>query len=223
MPLNQEQITQLRDSINGYAFPAVYYDFIRDEEIVAMAMPHVEMVIANLLRSNDTIQAKHGLANVIYWGYAQIPFRNNRVNTFLSKITDKEFSPFKSLVRDNNTPTLVELRNVHMPEFSGVSFVSKILMFLDPANYCVLDQQLAQLRTHDSPKALNNLTFRQNDTQIRITNQNQHVYNAWCYECRVINQTYFQGEYRLVDVERGFFNLVQNGRLADAQASYNAA
>jgi len=223
MPLNQKQITQLRESINNYAFPAVYYDFTNNEEIRAIGMPDVEVTIANLLRSNDTIQAKHGLANVIYWGYAQVGYRNNRVRTFLSNITDDRVRAFQALVQNNNTPTLIQLGSVHMPQFSGVSFVSKILMFLDPANYCVLDLQLTQLRMRDSPKTLNNLTFGQKETQIRITSRNQDVYNGWCNECRAINPTYFQREYRVVGVEGGFFNLIQQGHLGDAQAIYAAA
>jgi hypothetical protein len=96
-------------------------------------------------------------------------------------------------------------------------------MFLDPSDYCVLDQQLAKLRTPGSPKILNDLVFNQNATQIRITNHNESIYNGWCNECTEISQMYFQGTYRVVDVERGFFNLIQQNNLLDAQAIYNNA
>ena len=94
-------------------------------------------------------------------------------------------------------------------------------MFLNPSDYCVLDQQLAKLRTPGSPKILNDLIFRGNETQIRITNHNEAVYNGWRNECAAISQMYFQGIYRVVDIERGFFNLIQRNNLIDAQTIYN--
>ena len=223
MGLNQHQILQLRNAINCYEFPAVYFDFAQNIKIQAAEMRTVEEYIAHLLRSEEITQTKRGLANVLYWGYAQIGYRNNRVREFMDNVTDDQVHNFQQLVADNIVPTLIEIKNIRMPQFSGISFVSKIFMFLNPTDYCVLDQQIAKLRTNGSKKSLNRLVFGPNDTQIRITRHNQAVYENWCNECRWISQEYFRGLFRVVDVERGFFNLIQQVHIADAQTIYNAA
>ncbi len=42
-------------------------------------------------------------------------------------------------------------------------------------------------------------------------------------QCRAISNAYFNGQHRVVDVERGFFNLIQQGHLQLAQVIYAAA
>ena len=101
-----------------------------------------------------------------------------------------------------------------------MSFISKILMFLDPAEYCVLDRQLAKLGAVPGERALHGLLF---GTQIPVTAHNEAVYDAWRADCRRISTQYFGGGYRVVDVERGFFQLVQSARLVLAQRIYAAA
>ena len=107
-----------------------------------------------------------------------------------------------------------------MPEYSGISFVSKILAFLDPQNYCVLDQQLARLANMPGAKALGHLV---RGSQIRITKKNQSVYDLWRQECQEISNKYFRGKFRVVDIERGFFSMVQNEKLSLAQKIYSNA
>lgn len=107
-----------------------------------------------------------------------------------------------------------------MPQFSGVSFISKILMFLDPSTYCVLDRQLARL-TGPGQKALHRLKCSGN--QIGVTAHNEALYDAWREECRGISLKYFDGRYRVADVERGFFQLIQAGQLGFANELYVAA
>ena len=104
-----------------------------------------------------------------------------------------------------------------MPQFSGISFISKILAFLDLVNYCVLDQQLARIANRGGARALNQLAQGQ---QLRVTANNQAAYDAWRNECAAISNAYFQGAYRVIDIERGFFHLVQTGQLQLAQAIY---
>jgi len=222
MPLNQQQITQLGDSITGYAFPTVYFDFTNNIAVNAQNMSEVENLIFHQLESNEIVNVKYGLANVLYWGYAQIGYRGIRINDFVANVTQPQLLDFIALLR-NGMPTMQEISRIRMPQYSGISFSSKILMFLNPTDYCVLDQQLAQLRSSGSLKHLNELAFGANDTQIRITRHNEGVYNRWRNECLAISQQYYQGEHRAVDVERGFFNLVQQHYVADAQAIYNAA
>jgi len=220
MSLTPAQITQLREAITGYTFPAVYCDFNNGHnKIKAQNMTKVEAVIAGQLRSQKTIDTKHGLANILYWGYAKIGFGGIRVDRFLRRVSDKQIRAFQDLVSKNNMPTMMEIKRTKMPEYSGVSFISKILMFLNPNTYCVLDKQI-KLRNPACTKILNGLVFK---TQIRVTVENENVYNGWREECSEISQKYFQGRYRVVDIERGFFNLIQSGHLSKAQAIYNDA
>jgi len=86
MPLNQNQKNQLGASIIGYVFPAVYYDFINNDPIIAPSMDVVEEYIGTLLYSDDVFDVKHGLANVLYWGYAQVGYRDIRVNRFINLV-----------------------------------------------------------------------------------------------------------------------------------------
>jgi hypothetical protein len=223
MPLSPDQIAQLHEAITGYAFPAVYFDFNNDIEVAAQNMGEVETVLAGQLRSQEVVSTKRALANILYWGYAQIGYGGRRVNDFMNNVSDQQIMDFQALTNGDNIPTMMAVRRIRMPQYSGISFISKILMFLNPSAYCVLDQQLTKLRTPESPKILNALVFRQNETQIRITNHNEAVYNGWRAECSAISQMYFQGNYRVVDVERGFFNLIQRNHILDGQAIYNDA
>jgi hypothetical protein len=53
MPLNEKQIEQLRESIKGYDFPAVYYDFVKKAEVRAPNMRVVEAAIGGMLHAQD--------------------------------------------------------------------------------------------------------------------------------------------------------------------------
>ncbi len=223
MPLTEQQIERLREAIDGYNFPAVYFDFDNSVPVDAQTMENVEATIKNQLRSADAMIVRYGLANVLYWGYAQIGYRDKRVKDFMNKVTCQQINNFQSILNGNNVPSIIQVKNIRMPQYSGMSFISKILMFLDPQDYCVLDKQVANLRTPNSPKLLNNLDFKHNNTQIRITNHNQGVYNGWRNECLNISEQYYQGNYRVVDIERGFFSLIQRDHLLDAQRIYNDA
>jgi hypothetical protein len=223
MPLNQNQKNQLESSIIGYAFPAVYYDFANNGPVIAPNMHIVEEYIRTLLFSNKVIDVKYGLANVLYWGYAQVGYRDRRVNRFINLARENQIISFQEFLLNGGVPNMADIKNLHLPEFSGISFVSKVLMFLDPINYCVLDKQIAKLRNPECIKALSHLSFGPNETQIRISHNNQNVYNNLREECRAVNTQYYQNSYRVADVERGFFTLIQTDNLAAAQEIYNDA
>jgi hypothetical protein len=221
MPLTTYQIEQLDEAIRAYSFPAVYFDFKNNREYLAPSMLAVEKIVGSKLRSLDIDDVKFGLANVLYWGYSQIGYGITRVNIFLNNITIFQLDDFQELLVGNKIPRLADVKHIQMPQYSGMSFISKVLMFLDPAKYCVLDQKIALLRTQSSPKALNRLVFRPKDTQIRISRYNEAVYDKWRDECMAISSMYFQASYRAVDIERGFFELIQHGDLSTAQTIYN--
>jgi hypothetical protein len=120
-------------------------------------------------------------------------------------------------------PNMVAIKNLHLTEFSGMSFISKVLMFLDQINYCVLDKQISKLRNPECMKSLSQLSFGSNETQIRISHNNQNVYNNFREECGAISARYYHNKFRVADVERGFFTLIQTGNLAATQEIYNDA
>lgn len=223
MPLNPVQVQALTNAMAGYMFPAVHFDFQAGLEVHSN-MHNVEQTISGLLHSQNLADVRHGLANVIYWGWAQrAGIRATRVGRFMHQdngVTNQQLTDFQVLVQ-NGAPNLILIANIGMPQFSGISFISKILMFLNPQQYCVLDIQLAALHDAPPPKALNGLVIRQ--TQLPVTQVNQHVYDAWRNECQAINVTYFNGQRRVVDIERGFFHLIQNGDLQTAQDIYATA
>lgn len=220
MPLNNAQISALKASIAGYGFPTVYFDFTANTQVVAPSIKAVENKIHQQLRSTNSMDVLHGLANVIYWGYAQIGYRDVRVQRFIAGASSAHIDEFKTLVSGGAMPTLIQIKDIHIPQFSGVSFISKVLAFLDPMHYCVLDQQLAKISLGNGTRALDQLTQGQ---QIRVTAKNQLSYDSWRAECAAISSKYFGGAYRTVDIERGFFNLVQSNQLPLAQAIYENA
>ena len=220
MTLTTQQINNLQASINGYSFPPVYYDFCTNTEIHASNMSNLESAIKDLLLSSNLQKVKYGLANIVYWGNANAGYQMYRVNKFMNNVSNEELQQFQGLVANGNIPTLQSIKALGIPQFSGISFVSKIIAFIEPTNYCVLDLLLARLRNVPGNKSLNNLTVT---TQIGITKSNSAAYYGWCQECLVISNLFYNGTYRAVDIERGIFSFIQNGNLELAQQIYIAA
>ncbi|MBQ9495468.1 MAG: hypothetical protein IJR50_07515 [Treponema sp.] len=198
---------ELENAIKNYSFPAVVYDFECKREINANSMLEVESYIKSKLTSNMIQEVKDGLSNVLYWGYANIGYGCKRIDNFRNNVLDKQIEDFKRL-NNNNNIDLIKVKNLNMPEYSGVSFISKIMMFLDPNNYCVLDKQIAKISICTKVGALGKLKYK-GETQVRVTRENQDAYEKWCEECKLISKDIFKNKYRAVDIERGFFVLVQ--------------
>lgn len=217
MPLMPQQVTSLHESIVAYAFPPLYFDFEQGVPVNAANMREVEIAVGGMLRSPHPLVVKNGLANVLYWGYAQIGYGTRRVDRFLGGVTTEQIEIFQALLAANEVPTLRDLCNIRMPQYSGISFLSKILTFINPNRHCVLDLQLARLGLGEGAGALHDLIYT---TTIRVTNHNEEIYGLWCNECSDISNQYFDGNYRAVDIERGFFQLIQAGDLGVAQQIY---
>jgi hypothetical protein len=220
MSLTTYQTSILDAAIAGYAYPAVYFDFAAEAQIVSATMVVCESEIRSQLLSNNPYNVMNGLSNVIYWGNATAGYRDHRVAEFREAITLNQLSKFQNLVAGGIVPTLRQIKDLQMRGFSGMSFVSKVLMFLDPMQYCVLDKQITKLRTPNGHGSVNLLKY---GTQIDITVSNEDVYNDWRAECMRISDIYFDNRYRAVDIERGFFNLIQNAKLSAAQQIYENA
>ena len=112
-----------------------------------------------------------------------------------------------------------------------MSFVTKIIMFLNPDSHPVLDMKIAEYfsQTSEFPP-LKDLVFRKRadfgqeaDTQIRITKKNECVYKEWASWCRHIAVSVNAASdssgnsIRAVDVERAVFALAD---LCDRKAAW---
>lgn len=219
--LTSKQINTLQKSIRGYSFPAIYYDFASDVQRNAGNMRCLETIIHNMLTSRKQQQVKYGLANIIYWGNANAGYKEYRTCQFLNNVTAAQLHKFQIIVANRKMLDLQAIKKIGMPQYSGISFISKILMFLDPEQYCVLDLRIAKLANPSGTKAICNL--KNYATQLLVITHNCKIYDQWCNECQKISNQYYSGKYRVVDIERGFFDLIQKKGLSNAQMIYNAA
>ena len=143
-----------------------------------------------------------------------------RTEAFFNGVNCDQLLRFKYLVLDGRVPSLEEIRKLSMPQFSGVSFISKILAFLDPERHCVLDLRLGRLRDPNGIKAIDRLVI---GNQIRVTDRNSKAYIDWCSECSEISGKYLKNNYRTVDIERGFFQMIGSGCIDLARKIYKHA
>jgi hypothetical protein len=111
-------------------------------------------------------------------------------------------------------PSLLEIKRLELPEFSGISFISKVRVFLNPEKSATLDQQIMKIRGAFPETMRETFRLSENSTQIRITKESSNAYERWCEKMREISEQYFSAQFRAVDVERGFFQLIQVGKVA---------
>ncbi len=214
MTLSEHDKDVLRQAIEDYSFPPAYFNFLENSPSRSLKTADVEVRIKDDLTSGDPERVKNGLSNVLYWGYGQMGIRDVRVRRFREKVTESQLRSACRLFRLGSTPFLLDLKKLRLPEFSGMSFVSKIRMFLDPANSATLDRQIMKIREADCGTILSQFDLQPN--QIPITARNAKAYEDWCQEMREISRRYFDNRFRAVDIERGLFQLVQSGRVAVA-------
>ena len=217
MALSAQQKNQLRSAIECYAFPPEYFDFFRNASERLANTRAVEIAIGRELKSGNAERVKNGLSNVLYWGYAQMGIRRTRVERFRTKVTKTCRGTFST----THFPSVVEIKNLRLPEFSGLSFVSKIRMFLDPDHSATLDWQIMKIHKQCSTTVLELCIGR--STQIGITENNSKAYEAWCRRMRDISRVNFEGCFRAVDIERGIFQLIQHGDVEIAAQILNEA
>ena len=86
-------------------------------------------------------------------------------------------------------------------------------MFLDPTNSATLDWQIMKLHECCPETVLAGFRIYGTSTQIPVTKHNDTAYERWCDRLREISKRYFDGKFRAVDIERGFFQLVQCGKV----------
>jgi hypothetical protein len=213
MPLSPSQKEELHKAIKEYSFPPEYYDFILDRPERLEDTRAVEARIKADLISGDMNLVKNGLSNVLYWGFARMKkIRDFRFNRFREKVTRDNLCAATELFHTSGAPSLIKIKDIGLPEFSGMSFVSKIRMFLDPEKSATLDRQIMKIHRALPSTVLANV--HANPTQIPITAHNAEAYEMWCRKMREISERYFAGGFRAADIERGFFHLVQEGEVS---------
>ena len=160
MKLEERHIHQLAAAISEYDFPLVAYDFDNEaEKNDFQSYFELERFVHAQLLSDKQEDVKNGLSNVIYWGYATSRGRQkDRVKKFRSEVNDQQIFEFSKSVRSNGI-RLQDVARCHLPQFSKVSFISKILMFLDPTKNVTLDLQLSKIRDARTPTSFRNLTI----------------------------------------------------------------
>lgn len=69
---------------------------------------------------------------------------------------------------------LLEIKKLSLPQFSNMSFSSKLRMFLDPCNYVALDRKLLKLKKSKIKTFFH--FIKEYPTSIPITKQNCELY-----------------------------------------------
>ncbi len=188
-------------------------------------MYNVEKYIGDLLHSNKRKDVINGLLNVLYWGYFKYKGRAyNNINKFRKNIDRKKLHEFIQLVKQiktskNNIGTISTeqfILKIEIPQFR-MSFTSKILMFLDPKFYPVLDAKIANYIMNLCSSPLQGLKF---PSTIEINKKNACVYESWACWCREIADEVNKipdsprDDIRAVDVERALFSLANSNKIS---------
>jgi len=195
--------------MHRYAFPRVTRDFGAGIERMHESMLSVEAHIHEQLTSDEPAVVRDGLSNVLYWGYARSGYRDFRVERFRRGVSELQLTAAIRAFATLPDPGLREVLKLRMPEFSRMSFVSKVRTFLDPTRFVTLDLKIASLREEPVSTFLQSLKV---ETSIRVSVRNERLYKKWCDLCRSLAQSGNVGsDVRAVDIERGFFQLIDDG------------
>ena len=214
----EEYARRLRQAAAEYSFPAKTYDFTEETESEHREMSCVERLIRAQLTSENRKQVKDGLSNVLYWGYIRRRgIGTHRVRRFRKEVTDDHLDGFVECRRRSDCITIEELKRIALPEFSAMSFASKVLMFMCPDRYSVLDLSIARFahrqpaQSLDLPSGLSVLlNLKLYPTKIPLTRCNMRAYQEWsgwcCEIADAVNAVVPPGvNLRAVDVERAIF------------------
>ena len=135
----------------------------------------------------------------------------SRLVALRNRVSQEQLQAASLLLSATPRPTLRAIKNLRLPQFSGVSFVSKVRMFLDPAGSATLDQQIMKIHGERPTTVL--AAVRRSKTNIPVSVANSAAYEAWCKRLDCIRNMYLPSV-RVVDIERGMFHLIQSGDVA---------
>ena len=222
MNLTAREAAELKRAIGAYDYPKVLFDFRARREIAFHSMRDLEDQVRGCLLSQRLDSVKDGLSNILYWGLARVGYREAWIGRFRSQVTDEQLGKAQGVFQTISGTGLQLLKRLGLPQFSHMSFLSKVRMFLDPREYVVLDLKLMKLAKSDNPNLFSGI--KRYPTYVPVTRQNEAVYERWCEACRRLAASCFDGsKVFAADIERGIFQLVQEGRLALAGRIMSAA
>jgi len=215
MPLTQQHINTLYQAIRNYNYPTQLYDFEENQPIPFQTMRELENYLQARLLSNNPSQVRCALANIVYWGNINAPYCMSRVQKFLENVTEDQIQSATNLFPNIEGDGLVDIKRIGLPQFSNMSFVSKLRMFLDPRNHVTLDRKLLKLKESNIRTFFDDVI--EYPTYIPINNHNREQYRIWSKKCKDTANNYFR-DYGIIaaDVERGIFYLVDQGHLNTA-------
>jgi hypothetical protein len=199
---NQTLDDVLGEAIRAYDYPPITYDFIQGRERVFTSMIDLEHFLKALLLSGDICRLKDGLSGIIFWGYYRVGYRDRRVKTFRDQVCDTDLRNASEIFPTLEGAGLMPLKRIGLPQFTHMAFITKLRTFLDPDHYCVLDKKIASL----APLAIR---LKRQQTYIPITPHNERAYKWWVDSCSALGSR-LQIKARPVDIERGFFQLVND-------------
>ncbi len=215
MPSFEREKEILSKAIERYDHPKKTNDFSKDNEIQHSNMRSLEKTIKDDLVSENLVDVKNGLSNVIFWGYYQMNNRDFRVERFRDNVTEKKLEKCTETFPNLSGIGIRTLKNLELPEFSQLPFLSKIRMFLAPEKYVVLDNKLMKLASVEPYTLFHDI--KKDKTTIRVTKENERIYQKWCEFCRKVADKLFKNrEFFTVDIERGIFQLVKENKLKKA-------
>ncbi|SET80279.1 hypothetical protein [Pseudomonas graminis] len=214
MSLDSSQVKKLNDAVRAYSFPTAHFDFSDQTPVSGLSMSQLETRVRHQLLGSSPDEVKDGLSNILYWGFAQMRgLAPVRVERFRSEVTREQLGQASELFINQQRPTLYEIARLGLPQFSNISFVSKIRMYLDPVKSATLDRQIMKMhQVHDDTILA---AFKEHKTSIPTNLRNSNAYELWCDHLGHIAQAYLPSA-RVVDIERGFFHMIQTGGVNDA-------
>lgn len=206
MPLSDTQIATLKTAVPKYDGPLVTYNFETKTQISHASMFSVETSILADLTSEDMDQVKNGLVNVIYWGFNRMNMgmRASQLNRFRETIAPGQLQLASKTFRKLTGPGLMEIKRMKLPEFTNMSMISKVRMFLDPDNYISVDRMLLKLELVQS-------FIKPSSVSINVSESNASGYQRLCDIFKRAAHTYWNPAIRAVDVERGIYQLIKSG------------
>jgi hypothetical protein len=197
-------VRALRAGLARYDYPPVVWDSSCDREIRLSSMRDVERVIRTQLTSGDMEAVKQGLANIVFWGFRSQPVWPSRLEDFHRRISGPALARATKELPAVRGPGLREIADLHLPQFSQVSFLSKIRMFLDPTGHVVLDKRLVSLGEVDTANLFRSVV--RYGSAIPCTALNERIYARWCLLCQQWGQ---KTKALAVDVERAIFQIAK--------------
>jgi hypothetical protein len=203
--MDQTPEDALIEAIKAYDYPPITYDFLGGRERRFSSMINLDHFLQDLLLSGDMRSLKDGLSGILYWGHYRAGFRDHRVISFRTTVSDVQLQNANEAIRHLDGTGLFGLKEIELPQFSNMAFITKFRTFLDPEHYCVLDSKIAKL----GPLAIR---LKRQRTYIPINTQNDRAYRLWVDTCFSLASR-LQIKHRPVDVERGIFCLVDHRKV----------